>query len=157
MRLRRAAAGDETFFLRVRNAAATRQASFSGARVAPREHRAWYARSLQDPRARMFVIANAEGRRAGTLRFNRLAPGRVEIHLAILPRWQRRGYALAAAARGFERLRRAPRWNVREIVARIKMKNMASIRFFERLGYQRVRLGRHLGQPCVVMLWRKRS
>lgn len=128
--LRPAGPADGPLLLAWRNDPVTRAAAFSTGEVAPGEHEAWLRRKLADPRATLWMIL-LDGEPAGQLRLDAAADGTAEVSLAVAPHARGRGIARAALALAAAQ---APA-GVRELVARIKEDNIASVRAFTAAGF----------------------
>lgn len=157
--LRLATKRDQTFVLKVRNAARTRLASFHTKRISWPEHAAWFARTLHDPRVKLYVIEKGQHRRIGTLRLNRLEENEAEIHLALLPTWQGRGYGSKAVCRVLSHVSAGRPWACERVTAHIRKDNTPSLRFFARLGFAPVtqRACRGHGRVCETLRWCRRN
>lgn len=112
-----------------RNDPVTRAVSRDRAEVSWTVHQAWFADVLADPDRHLLISDDV-----GVVRFDRRSPdGRWEVHVNLAP--AARGRRLAVPL-----LRAAFAWltaneQVREVVARIRVENAASLRTFERAGY----------------------
>ena len=135
LRLRRATSDDCRRYWEWVNEPGVRDASFSGAAIGWDEHVAWFAARLDDPRSVLRVVEDDERGPVGQVRLDGRSASEAEIDISIAP--EHRGQRF-----GVDALRlvcaEAPsgRWPL--IVARVKAGNAASIRMFERAGFQRV-------------------
>jgi RimJ/RimL family protein N-acetyltransferase len=145
--LRRAGPADEELLLSWRNDAATRAASFSQEPIDPATHHAWLERALADPDT-LVLIAEEEGRPVAQVRVNRTAAGIGEIHVVVAPEARGRGVARSTLVAGTAEA--AAALEVREVLARVKPGNPASLRAFRSAGFgeQRERGG------VVELRWR---
>jgi RimJ/RimL family protein N-acetyltransferase len=134
--LRQARPDDEDRLRRWRNEAATQAASFTSAEVSVDEHQRWFARKLQDPDC-VLLIVEVDGHPAGQVRLDRLNPDVAEISVGLAPEARGRGLGREAIRRA---VREAPRLlHVKEIAARVKPDNRASLSAFVAAGFEVVR------------------
>lgn len=158
VRLCEAQLKDEDFFLRLRNEAGTRKASFSPDRIPAAVHHRWFGPMLRSEDAKLFILMKSR-RPVGVLRLNRVNRQITEIHLSIHPRWRRMGFACDAVSQAIEKMRSAPLWDFHRVIAHIKQDNRASIRLFEKLDFRPypscLYHHRHSGL-CVSLSWEKR-
>lgn len=146
--LRAAAERDSDRLLEWRNDAATRASSFSERRIRPEEHAAWLARTLRDDGTRLLIVEEG-ARPVGQLRLHRLDAHVAEIHIGLAPDARGRGI-------GTEALKLAPErafalLGVREVVARVKRDNVASLNAFRAAGFTDARRNQdviELVRPC---------
>ncbi len=132
--LRPATALDRDRLRAWRNDPATVAASLSNDAVGGVDHAAWLARKLADPACRLW-IAEHDGLPAGQVRAERSAcADTAELHIAVAPSWRGRGLAAQmlrlAAARARDEL------GATALLARVKPGNAASLRAFERAGFE---------------------
>ena len=131
--LRVAAAADAAFLLALRNDAVVRAASRNQAEVAPEEHRAWLARSLEDPDRHLLIVPGDGGAPAGQLRLDRLSGGEWEISVALSPGARGSGRAAPAIAAAVAWLRARESRVV--VVAAVRPENARSAAAFARAGF----------------------
>ena len=132
--LRLAQAGDVLDILHWRNDAHTRLMSRSGTVIEEDEHRAWFARVLEDP-DRLLLVGTHAGRKIGMVRFDRHAPAQWEVNIVMAPEVRGQGFGkrlLATAIEHFFSLNLEA-----SLVAEVKGANTASHRLFCSLGFAR--------------------
>lgn len=110
----------------------TRAASFTPAAIAEAEHRAWFARRLVDPEARLFIGASA-GTAVGTVRLQRAGP-RALVSIAIAPEARGRGHG-GALLRALVAWCAATRFCA-ALDAEVALDNPASLTLFRRAGWR---------------------
>lgn len=130
--MRPAASQDCQHIWKWRNEPATRTASFNTRYIAYEEHKRWFARKLTDPHSRIFIVANAQGRDAGYVRFD-LINREATISVSIDRRERGKGYGTAAIKRASDFLLETE--PVRRVVAQIRRDNPISVAAFERAGF----------------------
>jgi UDP-2,4-diacetamido-2,4,6-trideoxy-beta-L-altropyranose hydrolase len=134
LRQRPAAMADAELLLKWRNEPAVREMSRSPEPIADRDHRAWLAAVLDDPR-RTLLVLECQGRPVGTVRFDRTADA-AEISVTLDPAARGGGLGTRAIAETTE-LELAARPELRAVVAEVQTRNLPSLRAFERAGYER--------------------
>jgi RimJ/RimL family protein N-acetyltransferase len=133
--LRAATEEDAALLLEWRNDPVTRRWAFTEAAVAPDEHAAWLARKLADPRCLLW-IAERDGVPVGQVRLDQDPDGdAAEISIALAPEFRGRGYAPLVLSRMVGEAR--DRLSVSRLRALVKPGNEASVRSFERVGFER--------------------
>ena len=155
--LRPAALADARFLFRLRNDPVTRQSSFQTAPLKFSDHRGWLAARLSDPerKVRLWIaLMVGPGRapvRMGQVRFDCGARGRVEISIALAPRFRGQGLAtpLLVRARG-----KAP-ISANRVLARIRVENEISQKAFVKAGFRRHGGVRPRPARHMVLLWRR--
>lgn len=125
-----------------------RAASFQTAVIERGSHLKWFRSALRDKRTALFIIL--KGRvAAGTLRLNRLGTDAAEIHLALLNSMRGRGAGTDAVQGAVKWAARQKSWNVKYIHAHIKKENKASVRCFEKAGFQACGNAQVNGEKCL--------
>ncbi len=115
-----------------RNEQATREASFNTRYIPYEEHKSWFAHKLTDPHSRIFMVANAQGRDAGYVRFD-LVNQEATISVSIDSNERRKGYGTAAIKSAADLLLGTE--PVHRVIAHIRRDNPASVAAFERAGF----------------------
>ncbi len=110
-----------------------RQASFHSGTVDWEEHVRWFAARREDARCRMFLVLDGAAQPVGQVRVELAANGGAEIDLSIAAPFRGQGYAAQVLRLTGDQL--ASHAGVRQMRARIKPENAASIRVFERAGF----------------------
>lgn len=134
MRIRNVGKGDAPVLLAWRNDPETRQSSANTAEVTEAEHREWLAQSLQRT-DRVLLLAEEQGEAVGTVRFDRTAPGVWDVSITIAPAHRRAGRALVVLNAAEQYL--AEDHDIRELHAKVRNGNVASLALFDRAGYRR--------------------
>lgn len=109
-----------------RNEKTTSMNSFTTEPIPLNEHLKWFSKALRDKRKRIFVIYN-NNRKIGYVRidFN----GEPELNIALGKEYRKLGFGIRAIRLACESVKS------RDIIARIKTGNEASIKAFERAGF----------------------
>jgi RimJ/RimL family protein N-acetyltransferase len=145
--LRPASAADCRQIWRWRNDAQTRRASLDPAPIPLATHERWFARSLESPARKLYVVV-AGGRDAGVVRLD-LDGGRASVSIHLAP--ERRGQGLGPAALAALADLAFGALGVDELVASVKRDNRASLSAFARAGFSVAATG------AVVTLARARG
>ena len=134
IKLRSAQAKDAKQLWKWTNDPTTRQASFQSAPIPWDEHLAWFNASMENATRLMIIAENDEGIPIAQVRFDQVAELLFTISISLSP--SLRGLGLAPLI--IEKSGNHLRGNSHEttIEAWIKSENMASIRSFERAGYE---------------------
>ncbi len=115
-----------------RNEQATREASFNTRYIPYEEHKSWFTRKLTDPHSRIFMVANAQGRDAGYVRFD-LVNQEATISVSIDSNERGKGYGTAAIKSASDLLLGTE--PMHRVIAHIRRDNPASVAAFERAGF----------------------
>lgn len=134
LRHRPATMADAELLLGWRNEPVVREMSRSPEPIPRRDHQAWLASTLGDPRRTLLVVEN-EGRPVGTVRFDR-GSDEAEISVTLDPAARGGGLGTQVIAETTE-LELAARPELRAVVAEVQARNLPSLRAFERAGYER--------------------
>jgi UDP-2,4-diacetamido-2,4,6-trideoxy-beta-L-altropyranose hydrolase len=131
LRIRPAGPGDEDLLLRWANDPAVRAQAFHPAPITPEQHHRWFAARLAaGSDCRLWIAEAANGLPAGQVRLERDGEA-----------WEI-SYSLAADFRGMKLAHRLLAATLpddagaKHLVARVKPGNMASVKVFERLGFE---------------------
>lgn len=148
--VRKAAPGDVRTIYELSNQRSVREASFSSDQIDWSEHVKWFEAVLADP-CHGFYVAETGGVIVGQIRF-RLAGKCATVSVSIDPRYRRgnvgtRLFHGALAAFGAHH-------PLEEVVARIKKRNMESVAFFRRMGFEPHSSETINGEEAVVMVSR---
>lgn len=112
----------------------TRQASFQSAPIPWDEHLAWFNASMENATRLMIIAENDEGKPIAQVRFDQVAELLFTISISLSPSLRGLGLAPLIIEKSGSHLRvDSPETTIE---AWIKSENMASIRSFERAGYQ---------------------
>jgi UDP-2,4-diacetamido-2,4,6-trideoxy-beta-L-altropyranose hydrolase len=131
--LRRAMPSDARFVWEVNNHPSVRSESLSTAAIPWETHRAWFASKLVDPRTAFFVCA-CDGISAAVVRFD-VDDQIAVVSVAVHPDHRGRGLGTRAIVEATARL--AVSHPAVTPVAFVRSGNKASLRAFERAGYDR--------------------
>jgi RimJ/RimL family protein N-acetyltransferase len=133
LRLRRATAEDCRLFGEWANDPAVRRAAFNSAPSPWADHVAWFGARLSSPDSVLYVVETADGIPVGQVRFDMTTVDAAEVDLSIAVEWRGRGLAVDALRRACDAFRRE---RAATIVAHIRPENGASLRTFEKAGFQ---------------------
>jgi UDP-2,4-diacetamido-2,4,6-trideoxy-beta-L-altropyranose hydrolase len=151
--VRRATAHDVHLYFEWANDPAVRQNAVHPEPIAWATHQVWFARRLADPATYLYVLEQA-GAPVGQVRVEfdaaqPSAPGVIDYSVGAAWRGQGLGADILGAALGRLRQERPGEWAV---VGQVKPHNQASVRVFEKLGFQRQPATWLHGQPYDVFL-----
>lgn len=130
--LRLATERDAFTLARWRNAPEVRSHSFDSEFIPLDRHLAWLERKLRDDTARLYIAARPDGP-AAQVRFDRLEDGIAEVSVTVAPGLQGRGLGRRVIELGSALAEKE--LELREIVAKIKPDNAASVGAFGSAGY----------------------
>jgi RimJ/RimL family protein N-acetyltransferase len=149
VRLRRASMDDMLFLLSLKNEPVVRKASFCQGPVALETHEAWFKGKLESKDS-IILVAEEKGERIGQVRFDVGNDGTAEIDISIVPVYRGKG-------NGSELLKEACAYafsgaGIEAIVAHIKPENRASVRVFEKAGFEVTGTTEFKGHACIEMI-----
>ena len=148
LRIRRATRDDCRLYWEWANDPAVRQASFSSEPIPWEAHVEWFTRRLDAPDSRLYVISDAEGEPVAQVRFE-IEGACAVVSVSVAASHQGKGYGAQALTMAAREL--FAETAVTRIDAYIKPDNTASLRLFEKAGYQRQADTTVKGQPAVHM------
>lgn len=134
LRLRPATLGDSAALLRWRNDPDTVRFSVSRRSVEPDEHTAWLERVLADPAVELGIVER-DGVAVGMVRVD-VSSGSGLMSISVDPAW--RGQGLGIATLQALTAEHAAGVRCTRLVAQVHPDNVASLRSFERVGFERV-------------------
>ncbi len=132
--LRPAGMQDARLLLEWRNDRDTRRWSRSAEEITPEEHSQWFRETLAEGSTQLWV-AEHEERPVGQVRIGPERGGIAEVHVAIAPAARGRGLGGAVLVQAAAQALAEPR--IRLLHAGVKPENAASLRAFERAGFER--------------------
>jgi len=132
LNLRTAVIEDCDLILAWRNEPAARAASFTTDLIQPDEHRAWFAAKLSD-RNCLLLIVEEDGESIGHVRLDRLDPDLAEVSIVLANSARGRGIGREALRRSVVEAIRT--LGVKEVKARVKRGNAASLAAFTAAGF----------------------
>lgn len=136
------------------NEPTVRAASFSTAAIPWESHRKWYRDKLTDPCCKYFVAESHDQTLLGQIRFD-ITDQDAFISVSIAPEYRAMGLGPDLIARTTETLFESV--PVRQVHARVKTNNPASMRAFVKAGYAHEGTGDVNGQEAFYLLKRKGS
>jgi|SRR3989344_887951 len=148
MLIREANLGDMEFLFKLRNEPEVRAASWSFAQVECVKHVDWFHSILEDPN-RMLYIMEDNGVSVGQVRYDGREDN-AEVNISVSNLFYGNGYAstgLKESAKIF--FEKFPLVDI--IFAHIKPDNAASVRAFEKAGYEHRGIVQYIGNECVEM------
>lgn len=151
--IRAAAADDARFYWDVNNEPSVRAQSIDTKPIPWDVHEAWFAASLERPSRRMFVV-EVSGAPAGVVRFD-LEGERATISIALERSFRGHGLGSAVIERGCQTLAADDQTTLVE--ALVRPENVASLRAFERAGFEAVDRVERDGVALVLLKWEKRA
>lgn len=133
--LRRATPDDCKMYWEWANAPSVRKASFSSDPIPWSRHVEWFTSTLRNPNCELLVAADATGQPIGQIRFEVAKPDEAKVGVSIAEAFRGRGYGVALIEQGVAAFLAAR--PVRVVHAYIKETNQASVRAFEKAGFER--------------------
>lgn len=129
IKLRRAELRDSADILRWRNDPDTINASFDSKQIDPSEHERWFTEALKDPMRILFIAETMNGEKIGMLRFDLINEKFAEVNINLSPEMRGKGYGSEMIRSGAQLIQG------KNLIARAKGSNPASVKVFERSGY----------------------
>ena len=151
LKLRLATPDDCRLLWQWANAPAVREASFVSKFILWEEHGDWFHQKLVDSRCVLYIIVGEKNIPLGQVRFDIDTKGIAEVSISIANVESNRGYGSTALKLACRRVTRES--GAREVLARIKERNEASIRAFTRAGFTSAGQRDYRGQKVVEMIW----
>ena len=127
-----------------------RSSAFSSEPILWPAHEVWLRGKLQDPGCIFLIVTDEEDRPLGQVRFDRIEEETVETDMSVAPSFRGQGLGPRVLIRACEELQAISR-QVRTLTAAIKLENRASIRTFEKAGFQHQRRRSIKGNEAIVM------
>ncbi|WEK53886.1 MAG: GNAT family N-acetyltransferase [Candidatus Cohnella colombiensis] len=131
--LRQATLSDSRTIWEWRNDETTRQMSFDANLVPWETHELWFERSLQNPNRKLYIFQN-ESTSVGLIRLD-IDNDQAEVSINLSPNLRGKGYGTRAIV---EMLSVAKDLGIKEIIAKIKPENIASIQSFSSAGFTKL-------------------
>jgi RimJ/RimL family protein N-acetyltransferase len=147
--VRPATTADEELLLAWANDPDTRAASFHPEPISHADHAAWLRRNLATPTTRL-MIGEVDGQAVGQVRLDRLPNGTAEISISIAPDRRGRGLGGRLLANAIATGSADSELAIRRYAARIRVENDASVRLFERAGFELRGVSESQGYPCLI-------
>lgn len=147
--LRRAKATDCRLFWEWANDLTVRAAAFNSDAIAWQTHVAWFNAHLQSDICVMYVADTDDGVPVGQARFDVAANGEAEVDLSLAAEWRGRGLGAEILRLACETFRRQ---SSGAVVARVRPENRASVRTFEKAGFQQTGRDRSGRQDTIRMV-----
>ncbi|MBU1849264.1 MAG: GNAT family N-acetyltransferase [Nanoarchaeota archaeon] len=122
-----------------RNDKQTRQVSFNSKKISLNEHKEWFNKAINNAYINIFIITKKNGDKIGQIRFNKNKNKKqTEISIMIGPEYRGQGYGTRILIEGTKLF--FNNFDATEIIAKIKNENTASLRVFEKTGFQKYKL-----------------
>jgi len=153
MKLRAARPEDSRKIWEWRNEQSAREASFNTSVIPYADHERWFSQRLNDPKSRMFIVVNSSGRDVGYVRFD-IVRDSAEISMSIDKDERLRGIGAQAIQTASNHLLVTE--SLREIMARIKCNNAASMAAFKRAGFVFRNRSQYAGIDVSEMIYRRK-
>lgn len=149
MNIRKAERRDLSFLYYLRNEPEVRAASWRVSIVDTDEHLDWFDKVIDDPNKILFILEN-NGVLVGQVRYD--VDGEIaEVNVSVSNQHYGNGYASEGLSES-AKLLFEDNPAIRIIFAHIKPDNLASIRTFEKAGYQDKQIIDFEGHKCVEMM-----
>jgi len=115
-----------------RNQPSTRKYSFQTDEITIDQHKAWFERSLKNPKRNIFIALTEKNEKIGQVRFDRDGL-EAEVSIGLAERFMGKGYGTQMLTEACELY--FNNYEVDIIIAKIKKENSASVRAFEKSGF----------------------
>ncbi len=130
-----------------------RAASFSSEPIPWETHSAWFAQRLGSNGTLMWMAQNGLGAPCGQIRFDSRPDGHWEVDVSVAKEMRGHGLARQLIALGVEELLKGHAGA--KVHAFVKSENSASLRAFEKAGFERLGNEKIRGQAAVHFVWQK--
>ena len=147
--LRRARATDCRLLWAWANDQAVRAVAFNSDAIAWQTHVAWFDAHLQSDTCVMYVADTGDGIPVGQVRFDIAVNGEAEVDLSLAADWRGHGLGSEILRLACEAFRRQ---SSGAVVARVLPENRASVRTFEKVGFQQTGRERSGRQDTICMV-----
>lgn len=132
--LRFAEPEDSKDLLTWRNDEGTRQASFNCNEITMEKHAKWLEETLADPERNLFIICDNKCNKLGQIRFDKIKDA-TEISITINPKYRNQGIGSLALCKSSNIY--TNNFGVKQLIAKLKKENIASLKAFEKAGFQK--------------------
>lgn len=149
MQFRRATTEDLELTFNWANDPDVRLNSYSSDPIVFDNHKSWFYNKIQDSNS-IYFIAEESNESIGQLRFEKVED-HVVIGVTIAPEQRGKGYGSGILREGL--IEYSKIWNL-PVYAYIKVDNMASIKAFERAGFEFKEHLEYLGHPSKLYIWK---
>jgi UDP-2,4-diacetamido-2,4,6-trideoxy-beta-L-altropyranose hydrolase len=133
------------------NEPTVRAVSFSSQPISWSQHLEWFNRKLKDLNCYFFIAIDRDKIPIGQIRFDREEEDSAVISITIAP--EKRGFGYGSLAINLAVNEIFHKTYIHQIVALIKSENLASIRVFEKIGFQNA--GTIFVQGCLALKYVK--
>ena len=144
IKIRNIEASDAEDFFAIRNIPSVYKYFRNPRKVTPEEHAHWFISQLKSINRRNFFVAILGGKIAGYLRYY-LVKDTYDVSIAVFPQFQKKGIASFLLRRTLPKIET----NGKKIQAEVQTGNIASLRFFEKHGFTRLREKR----DSIIFIW----
>jgi UDP-2,4-diacetamido-2,4,6-trideoxy-beta-L-altropyranose hydrolase len=151
IRLRAVRDGDRLVLWQWTNDPDVRRAAFQNDPISWETHVAWFDARRKDPNCRMFMVVDSDDLPVGQLRFEMDGERQAEIDVSIVRERRGRSYAAEALRLSFPILTRSTA--CARLIARVRHENAASIRAFEKAGFDHAGRESVGGVEAVRLVW----
>lgn len=145
--LKPAKISDCKFWWKIRNEKTVREASSNTKPIPYSTHKKWFEEKLKDRKSKLFIIAS-DNKKIGQLRFEE-NNSKVEINLALIPKARGKGFGTEAIKLGTKTA--IEKMKAKKILAYTLIKNLASIKAFEKAGFKNLGSTTHKNTQTVKL------
>ena len=137
------------------NDPSSRDASLNSEFIEWESHVKWFENMIVDNDARPYIIEDKDNNIVAQVRFDRIENGTWRVDFTTAPEFRGKGLAGKAMRMGCEKL--AEDENGIEIIANVKVDNIASVKMCTKAGYKK--RGKKIYKGCSVekMVWSNRT
>ncbi len=149
-RLRKARLSDCERIWRWRNEKEVRHLSFDPRKISYAAHKVWFKERLADPKSRVLIAENNQGRAFGQARIDFSKKGVGEIHIFLTRAYRNKGFGSLLLRQACQHCFR--QLKLKKIIARAKMDNHRSLKVFRKVGFRNTKKVRIKGFPTQIMI-----
>lgn len=133
VRLRLADIKDARFIWELRNNKNIRKKSFDSTPISFKQHLKWFSERLSTPNTFIFIVVIKRDIKIGYIRFEKEQDKIWKVSIAIIPRFQSRGYGWRAIKIGCQKLFKIR--DAKKVVVYILKNNSTSFNAFKKAGF----------------------
>lgn len=136
LRLRKVKINDKNDLFAWRNDPVARSMSFNTEPLGIKEHEDWFKKMLKSKKKVLYIGETSGHKKAGVISFNNIGQNRYEINVNVAPDCRGIGLGTLMIKEGSYKL--ISENKAKEILARVKLENMPSIKAFSKAGFIKI-------------------
>lgn len=153
--LRPANKGDECFLFDLRNDPTVRRSAFSTGIITWNNHIKWFSNKLKSSKTGIYIIEKGEGNPLGQVRFDIDSKKQAEINITVCRDYRGKGFGSKGIGLACKKI--FSEYDVKEIIAHIKLDNKRSIKSFLKAGFNNRGTVNFRNNQCIKMTFQNRK